>query len=74
MLLTYFAPSDYVHGVFEHRGLVISLPKDFSCQSSSSDMVAINAFVYLSEYVVGVFLSYALEKGCGKAPFVNGSL
>ena len=36
-------------------------------------MVAIDAFVYLSKHVVGVFLSYAFEEGCGKAPFVKGS-
>ena len=36
-------------------------------------MVAADAFVYLSKHVVGVFLSYAFEEGCGKAPFVKGS-
>ena len=51
---------------------IISLPEDFSCQSLSSDMVAADAFVYLSKYVIGVFLSYAFEEGCEKAPFVKG--
>ena len=36
-------------------------------------MVATDAFVHLSKYVVGIFLSYAFEEGCGKAPFVKGS-
>ena len=37
-------------------------------------MVATDALVYLSKYVVGVLISYAFEEGCGKAPFVKGSL
>ena len=73
MLLTDFASSDKFHGVFEHRGPIIPLPQGFSCQGPSSDMVATNAFVHLSKYVVGIFLSYAFEKGCEKAPFVKGS-
>ena len=36
-------------------------------------MVAVDAFVYLSKYVVDIFLSYAFKEGCGKAPFVKGS-
>ena len=36
-------------------------------------MVAINAFMHLSEHVVGVFLSYALKDGCRKASFIKGS-
>ena len=36
-------------------------------------MVAADAFVHLSKHVVGVFLSYTFEEGCGKAPFVKGS-
>ena len=35
-------------------------------------MVTSNAFVYLFKYVVGVFLSYTFEEGCGKALFVKG--
>ena len=35
-------------------------------------MVTANAFMYLSKYVVGIFLSYAFEEGCEKAPFVKG--
>ena len=70
MFLNDFASFDQFCGVFEHRGPIIPLPKGFSCQSLSSDMVAADAFEYLSKYVVGVFLSYAFEEGCGKAPFV----
>ena len=73
MLLTYFSFSDQFRGIFEHRGPIISLPKDFSLQSSSSDMVVTDAFVYLSKYVVDVFLSYAFEEGCEKASFVKDS-
>ena len=69
MFLIDFASSDY----FEHRGPIIPLPKGFSCQSSSFDMVVVDAFVYLFKHVVDVFLSYAFEEGCGKAPFVKGS-
>ena len=35
-------------------------------------MVATDAFVHLSKYVVGIFLSYAFEEGCGKTPFIKG--
>ena len=35
-------------------------------------MVATDAFVHLSQYVVGILLSYAFEEGCGKAPFIKG--
>ena len=37
-------------------------------------MVAIDAFVHLSKYVVGIFLSYAFEEGCGKTSFIKGSV
>ena len=72
MLLTYFAFSDQFCGVFKHRGPIIPLPQGFSCQGPSSNMVAINAFVHLSKYVVGIFLSYAFEKRCGKTSFIKG--
>ena len=35
-------------------------------------MVATDAFVHLCQYVVGIFLSYAFEEGCGKTPFIKG--
>ena len=35
-------------------------------------MVAIDAFVHLSKYVVGIFFSYAFEEGCGKTSFIKG--
>ena len=66
MLLTNFPFSDHFYGVFEHRGLIIPLPRGFSYQGPSSDMVARNAFMHLSKYVVGIFLSYAFEEGCRK--------
>ena len=66
MLLTDFAFSDQFRGVFEHRGLIILLPQGFSYQGLSSDMVAIDAFVHLSKYVVDIFFSYAFEEGAEK--------
>ena len=35
-------------------------------------MVAINAFVYLPEYIVGVFLPYTLKNGHREASFIKG--
>ena len=72
MLLAGSALSVYLCGVFEHRGPVIPLPKGFSCQSPSSDMVATDAFMHTSQYVVGILLNYAFKEGCGKAPFIKG--
>ena len=66
MLLIDFSFSDQFCGVFEHRGSIILLPQGFPCQGPSSDMVATDAFVHLSRYVVGIFLSYAFEEGCRK--------
>ena len=37
-------------------------------------MVAIDAFMHLSKYVIDIFLSYAFEKGCRKTSFIKGSL
>ena len=37
-------------------------------------MIAIDALVQLSKYVVGIFLSYAFEEGCGKTQFIKGPL
>ena len=74
MLLTYFAFSDQFCGVFEHRGPIIPLPQGFSYQGPSSDMVATDAFVHLSKYVVGIFISYAFEEGCRKTSFIKGPL
>ena len=72
MLLTDLAFSDQLCGVFEHRGPIIPLPQDFSYQGPSSNMVATDAFVHLSNYVVGIFFSYAFEEGCGKTSFTKG--
>ena len=72
MLLTDFSFSDQFCGVFKHHGPIIPLPQLFSCQGPSSDMVAINAFVHLSKYIVGIFLSYAFEEGCRKTSFIKG--
>ena len=35
-------------------------------------MVATNAFVHLSKYIVGIFISSALEEGCGETSFIKG--
>ena len=72
MLLTDFASCDQLCGVFEHRGPIIPLPEGFFCQGPSSNMVAIDAFVHLSEYVVRIFLSYAFEEGVRKNPVYKG--
>ena len=72
MLLIDFAFSDQFCGVFKHREPIIPLPQGFSCQGPSSDMVATNAFMHLSKYVVGIFLSYAFEEGCKKTSFIKG--
>ena len=71
MLLTDFAFSDQFRGVFENRGPIIPLPQGFSCQGLSTDMVSIDAFVHLSNYVVGIFLSYAFEEWCRKTSFIK---
>ena len=72
MLLTDFAFFDQFRGVFEHRGPIIPLAQGFSYQGSSSDMVATDAFVHLSKYVVGIFLYYAFEEGCQETSFIKG--
>ena len=35
-------------------------------------MVATDAFVYLPEYVIGIFLPYALKNGRREALFIKG--
>ena len=72
MLLTDFSFFDQFRGVFEHRRLIIPLPQGFSCQGPSFDMVAADAFVHLSKYVVVIFLSYAFEEGYGKTSIIKG--
>ena len=72
MLLTDFAFSDQFRGVFEHREPIIPLPQGFFCQGLSFDMVSTYAFVHLSKYVAGIFLSYAFEEGCRKTSFIKG--
>ena len=72
MLLTDFAFSDQFSGVFEHRELIIPLPQGFSYQGLSFDIVSTYAFVHLSKYVVGIFISYAFEEGYRKTSFIKG--
>ena len=72
MLVTDFAFSDQFHDIFEHRGPTIPLPQGFFSQGSSSNMVATDAFVHLSKYVVDIFISYAFEEGCRKTSFIKG--
>ena len=74
MFLKDFAFFDQFRGVFEHRGPIIPLPQAFSCQGPSSNMVATDAFMHLSTYVVDIFLSYAFKEGCGKISFIKGPL
>ena len=69
--LDIFAFYDQFRGTFKHRGPIIPLPQGFSCQGLSSDMVATDAFMHLSKYVVGIFRSYALEEGCIKTSFIK---
>ena len=72
MLLIDFSFSDQSSGVFEHRGPIIPLPQGFSCQGPSSYMVSIYAFMHLSKYIVGIFISYTFEEGCRKTSFIKG--
>ena len=72
MLLTSFAFSNQLCRVFEHCGLVVPLSQCFPRQGPSSDMVATYALVYFPEYVVGIFLPYALENGRREASFIKG--
>ena len=74
MLLTSFTLSNQFCSVFEHCGPVVPLSQCFPRQGLSSDMVATYALVYLPEYVVGVFLPYALENGRREASFIKGPL
>ena len=72
MLLTSFAFSNQFCRFFEHCGLVVPLSQCFPCQGSSSDVVTTYALVYFSEYVVDVFLPYALKNGRREALFIKG--
>ena len=67
--LTFF---NHFRGVFEHCRLIISLSQGLCCQGPGSDMVATDTLMYLSEHVIGIFLSYALKDGCRKASFIKG--
>ena len=72
MLLTDLAFSNQLHGVLEHCRPIISLSQGLCCQGPGSDMVAINAFMHLSEHVIRFFLSYALKDECREASFIKG--
>ena len=72
MLLTSFTFSNQFSHVFEHYGLVVPLSQCFPCQGPSSDVVTTYAIVHLFEYVVGVFLPYALKNGRREASFIKG--
>ena len=74
MLLASFAFSNQLCRVFEHCGPVVPLSQCFPCQGPRSDVVATYALVYLPEYVVGVFLPYALKNGRREALFIKGPL
>ena len=72
MLLTNLAFFNQLRGVFEHCRPIISLSQCLCCQGPSSDMVAIDTFMHLSEHITVIFLSYALKDGCRKASFIKG--
>ena len=72
MLLASFAFSNQFCRVFEHYGPVVPLSQCFPYQGPSSDVVTTYALVYLPEYVVGIFLPYALKNGCREASFIKG--
>ena len=72
MLLTSFAFSNQFCRVLEHCGPIVPLSQCFPCQGPSSDVVTTYALVYLLEYVVGVFLPYALKNGRREALFIKG--
>ena len=72
MLLTDLAFFNQLHGFFEHCRPIISMSQGLCCQGLGSDMVATDTFMYLSEHIIGVFLSYALKDGCRKASFIKG--
>ena len=74
MLLTSFSFSNQFYRVFEHCGPIVPLSQCFPCQGPSSDVVATYALVYLPEYVVGIFLPYALKNGRREASFIKGPL
>ena len=59
-------------GVVEHCRPIIPLSQGLCCQGPGSNMVATNAFMHLSENIVGVFLSYAFKDGCREASFLKG--
>ena len=73
MLLTDLTFFNQLRGVFEYCRPIISLFQGLCCQGPGSDMVATDTFMHLSEHIIGVFLSYALEDGCRKALFIKGS-
>ena len=72
MLLTDLAFSNQLRGDFEHCRPIISMSQGLCCQGPGSDMVATDAFMHLSEHVIGVFFSYALKDGCREALFIKG--
>ena len=72
MLLTDLAFFNQLRGVLEHCRPIISLSQGLCCQGPGSDMVSTDTFMYLSEHIIGVFLSNALKDGCRKASFIKG--
>ena len=72
MLLTDLAFSNHLRGILEHYRPIISLSQGLCCQGHGFDMVATDAFMHLSEHVIGVFLSYAFKDGCREASFIKG--
>ena len=72
MLLTSLTFFNQLRGVFEHCKPIIPLSQGLCCQGLGSDMVATDAFMHLSEHIIGIFLSYAFKDGCREASFIKG--
>ena len=72
MLLTNLVFSNQLYDVFEHCRPIISLSQGLCCQGPGSDIVTTDAFMHLSEHVIGVVHSYALKDECREASFIKG--
>ena len=71
MLSTGLAFFNQLHGFFEHCRPIIPLSQGLYCQGPGSNMVATDAFMHLSEHIVGIFLPYAFKDGCREASFIR---
>ena len=67
ILLTSLAFFNQLRGVFEHCRPIITLSQGLCYQGPGSNMVDTDAFMHLSEHIVGIFLPYAFKDGCREA-------